>query len=63
MRTIIAFALAAALSGLFTSSGVGPASAGKVVTKYGTYEGGCSGSSCLYKPNKSQKAPKHHKPS
>jgi hypothetical protein len=63
MRTVIAFALAAAVSGLFAVSSVGPASAAKVVTKYGTYEGGRSGSSCLYRPHKSQKTPKHHKPS
>ena len=41
------------------------ASAAKVVTKNGTYEGGCSGSSCLYRSGsqKSQKAKhmKHHK--
>ena len=33
-----------------------------VVTKNGSYEGGCSGSSCLYKPMK-KKTPKHHKAS
>jgi hypothetical protein len=53
MRTT-ALALAAALAVSFAI----PANAAKVVTKYGTYEGGCSGSSCLYKANK--KAPKHH---
>jgi hypothetical protein len=29
-----------------------PASAATVITKNGSYEGGCSGSSCLYKPMK-----------
>jgi hypothetical protein len=63
MRTIIAFALAVAISGVFAVSNIGPASAAKVVTKNGTYEGGCSGSSCLYKAKKTQKAPKKHKTS
>ena len=44
------------------------ASAAKVVTKNGTYEGGCSGSSCLYrsggqKSQKHMKQMKHHKTS
>jgi hypothetical protein len=61
MRTIMAFALAVAISGIFAVSNIGPASAGTVVTKNGTYEGGCSGSSCLYKAKKAQKAPKKQK--
>jgi hypothetical protein len=50
MRTM-ALALTAALAVSFAV----PANAAKVVTKYGTYEGGCSGSSCLYKAKKTQK--------
>ena len=60
MRTMIALVVASA----FAICVAGPASAATVVTKNGAYEGGCSGSSCLYKPlktPKSQKAQKHHK--
>jgi hypothetical protein len=53
MRTMMATAIALAMiSGAFAVSTSVPANAAKVVTKYGTYEGGCSGSSCLYKPAK-----------
>ena len=54
MRTMMALVITGALAICVA----GPASAAKVVTKNGTYEGGCSGSSCLYKP---MKAPKSHK--
>jgi hypothetical protein len=64
MRIIMAFAIALAITGGFAVSTADPASAATVVTKNGTYQGGCSGSSCLYKPmKKSQKASKHHKAS
>jgi hypothetical protein len=59
MRTMMALAITGALAMSVVS-----ASAATVVTKNGAYEGGCSGSSCLYKPlktPKSQKAQKHHK--
>jgi hypothetical protein len=54
MRTIMALVI----TGAFAICVAGPASAATVVTKNGTYQGGCSGSSCLYKP---MKAPKTHK--
>jgi hypothetical protein len=60
MRTMMALIV----TGAFAICVAGPASAGTVVTKYGTYQGGCSGSSCLYKPMKApkaHKAPIHHK--
>jgi hypothetical protein len=64
MRTIIAFVITGALASALTISVAGTASAAKVVTKYGTYEGGCSGSSCLYKARKApKKAQMHHKTS
>jgi hypothetical protein len=64
MRTAMVLAITLAISGVFAVSNVLPASAAKVVTKYGTYEGGCSGSSCLYKPmKKPHKAVKHSKAS
>jgi hypothetical protein len=59
MRTMMALVITGALAISVVS-----ASAATVVTKNGAYEGGCSGSSCLYKPlktPKSQKAQKHHK--
>jgi hypothetical protein len=62
MRTMMALIITTA----FAICVVGPASAATVVTKNGAYEGGCSGSSCLYKPlktPKSQKHMKHHKTS
>jgi hypothetical protein len=53
MRTMMATAIALAMiSGGFAVGTSAPASAATVVTKNGTYEGGCSGSSCLYKPMK-----------
>jgi hypothetical protein len=57
--------MALALTGILAVSAVAPASAAKVVTKYGTYEGGCNGSSCLYRSGaqKSQKHLKQHKSS
>jgi hypothetical protein len=58
--------MAIVIAGAFAFSVVGPASAAKVVTKYGTYEGGCNAGGCLYKPMKSPKAAKakvHHKAS
>jgi hypothetical protein len=58
--------LALVLTGMFALSVVDTASAAKVVTKNGTYEGGCNGSSCLYRSGsqKSQKPHmKHHKTS
>jgi hypothetical protein len=61
MRTMMALLI----TGAFAISVVS-ASAATVVTKNGTYQGGCSGSSCLYKPMKapkSQPAPKPHKAS
>ena len=48
MRTIMALVI----TGAFAICVAGPASAATVVTKNGTYQGGCSGSSCLYKPMK-----------
>jgi hypothetical protein len=62
MRMIMAFAIALAITGGFAVSNSDPALAATVVTKNGSYQGGCSGSSCLYKPMK-KKAPKHHKAS
>jgi len=62
MRTMMAIVISGVLAICFASS----ASAGTVVTKNGAYEGGCSGSSCLYKPMKapkSQQTHKHHKTS
>jgi hypothetical protein len=52
MRTIMALAIAAAITGGLAVSTSVPASAATVITKNGSYEGGCSGSSCLYKPQK-----------
>jgi hypothetical protein len=46
-----AFALAMISGGFAVSTSV-PASAATVITKNGSYEGGCSGSSCLYKHQK-----------
>jgi hypothetical protein len=64
MRVLMALVLTGALAGALTVSVADPASAAKVVTKYGTYEGGCSGSSCLYKARKApKKAQMHHKSS
>jgi hypothetical protein len=64
MRILMALVLTGALAGALTVSVADPASAAKVVTKYGTYEGGCSGSSCLYKARKApKKAQIHHKTS
>ena len=64
MRTIMALVITGALAGAFTVSVADSASAAKVVTKYGTYEGGCSGSSCLYKARKApKKAQMRHKTS
>jgi hypothetical protein len=54
MRTLVL-----ALTGLFAVCVVNPASAATVHTKYGSYQGGCSGSSCLYKSGH-QKSQKHH---
>jgi hypothetical protein len=62
MRTIMAFAIALAITGGLAVSTADPASAATVVTKNGSYQGGCSGSSCLYKPMK-KKTAKHHKAS
>jgi hypothetical protein len=62
MRTMMALVITSALAICVAV----PASAATVVTKNGAYQGGCSGSSCLYKPMKapkSQPAPKHHKAS
>jgi hypothetical protein len=61
MRTMMAVVITSALICF-----AGTASAGTVVTKNGTYEGGCNGSSCLYKPMKAPKAQqthRHHKTS
>jgi len=58
--------MALVLTGALAVCIAGPASAAKVVTKYGTYEGGCQSSSCLYKPMKTlktQNVHKHHKTS
>jgi hypothetical protein len=58
--------MALVLTGALAVCIAGPASAAKVVTKYGTYEGGCQSSSCLYKPMKAPKTQsvhKHHKTS
>jgi hypothetical protein len=58
--------MALVLTGALVFCVAGPASAAKVVTKYGTYEGGCTGGGCLYKPMKAPKtAPikKHHRAS
>jgi hypothetical protein len=60
--------IALVLSGMLVVCLADSASAAKVVTKNGTYEGGCSGSSCLYrsghqKSQKVQKQMKHHKTS
>ena len=57
MRTLV-LALTGALAVCFAY----PAFAAKVVTKYGTYEGGCTGGSCLYKSGsqKSQHPMKKH---
>ena len=53
MRTMMATAITLAMiSGGFAVSTSVPASAATVVPKNGSYEGGCSGSSCLYKPTK-----------
>lgn len=48
MRTLMAIAVTGAVAVWLAN----PALAAKVVTKYGTYEGGCQSSSCLYKPMK-----------
>ena len=55
--------IALVLSGMLVVCLADSASAAKVVTKYGTYEGGCNGSSCQYRSGaqKSQKAQKHMK--
>jgi hypothetical protein len=57
--------IALVLSGMLVVCLADAASAAKVITKNGAYEGGCSGSSCLYRSGsqKSQKAKhmKHHK--
>ena len=58
--------IALVLSGMLVVCLADAASAAKVVTKNGTYEGGCSGSSCLYrsgaqKSQKHMKQMKHHK--
>jgi hypothetical protein len=61
MGTMMATAIALAMiTGGFAVSTAVPASAATVITKNGSYEGGCSGSSCLYKPMK-KKAPKSKK--
>jgi hypothetical protein len=53
MRTMMATAIALAMiTGGFAVTTSVPASAATVITKNGSYEGGCSGSSCLYKPMK-----------
>ncbi len=52
MRTVMAVAITGALAVWLAN----PALAAKVVTKYGTYEGGCQSSSCLYKPMKTKEA-------
>jgi len=54
MRIIMAIAIAGALAAWVAS----PAFAAKVVTKNGTYEGGCTSSSCLYKPMKTKRTHK-----
>jgi hypothetical protein len=56
MRTIMAVAVTGALAVWLAS----PAFAAKVVTKNGTYEGGCTSSSCLYKPMKTKRHAKTH---
>ena len=56
MRTIMAVAVTGALAVWLAS----PAFAAKVVTKNGTYEGGCTSSSCLYKPMKTKRTVKSH---
>jgi hypothetical protein len=48
MRTLMAIAVTGAVAVWLAN----PALAAKVVTKYGTYEGGCQSASCLYKPMK-----------
>jgi hypothetical protein len=48
MRILMAIAVTGAVAVWLAS----PALAAKVVTKYGTYEGGCQSASCLYKPMK-----------
>jgi hypothetical protein len=58
--------MALILTGALAFCIAGPASAAKVVTKNGTYEGGCTGGGCLYKPMKAPKTQnvhKHHKTS
>jgi hypothetical protein len=57
MRTLLAIAVTGAVAVWLAN----PALAAKVVTKYGTYEGGCQSSSCLYKPmKKTHKVTKIH---
>jgi hypothetical protein len=55
MRTLMAIAVTGAVAVWLAN----PALAAKVVTKNGTYEGGCQSSSCLYKPMKKTKAKTH----